>query len=403
MMHESADVVVIGGGIQGLSNAYFLAEKGLDVVLVEKGDLADGTTSRSDGDNFTSDSAPGYMTAFSKAAVDLIRDVSTRRLDRDVEWMERGCVLLADTEAEMETARETFASKTADGIPVRLMDAKDVHEDEPNTAPDVPGGVEFPTGGSVNPMLLAYAMGEAIAKMNGRIRRFTSVDGFEFDARGALSKVKTDKGTIAAPRAVLAAGVWSTAIAKLAGLDIPVTPMKGDLLVMEPDIRITRRKTMELGYNLVRNEGDAAGRRIDPFMQKHGIGFLIEPTNRNNALLGFSKYPASTTESNNLVTRAIAKRAMRFFPVIKDCGIIRTYSGLRPWTPDHEPIVSETPIPGLFLSTGHCGNGITYGPLSGKLMSQLICGEKTDFDLTPLSLERFSAAAATDGKGDEQP
>lgn len=390
MIHESADVVVIGGGIQGLSNAYFLAEKGLDVVLVEKGDLADGTTSRSDGDNFTSDAAPGYMTAFSKAAVDLIRDMSTRRLDRDVEWMERGCVLLADSEAEMETARGIFANKTADGIPVRLMDAKDVRDDEPNTAPDVPGGVEFPTGGSVNPMLLAYAIGEAVVNMGGRIRRFTSVTGFDFGAGGALAKVRTDKGVIGASRAVLAAGVWSTGIAKLAGLDIPVTPMKGDLLVMEPDVRITRRKTMELNYNLVRNEGDASGRKIDPFMQKYGVGFLIEPTNRNNALVGFSKYPAATADSSNLVTRAIAKRAIRFFPSIGDCGIIRTYSGLRPWTPDHEPIVSETPIPGLYLSTGHCGNGITYGPLSGKLMSQLMLGEKTDFDLTPLSLKRFA-------------
>lgn len=399
-MTESADVVVIGGGIQGLSNAYFLAQKGFDVVLVERGDLADGTTSRSDGDNFTSDSAPGYMTAFSKAAVDLIRDISTNRLGRDVEWMERGCVLLADTDAEMETARATYESKKAEGIPVRLMDAKDVHDDEPNTAPDVPGGVEFPTGGSVNPMLLAYAMGEAIAGFGGRIKRFTSVTGFEFDAKGVVSKVKTDTGAIATPRAVLAAGVWSTAIARLAGLDIPVTPMKGDLLVMEPDVRITRRKTMELGYNLVRNEGDAGGRKIDPFMQRHGIGFLIEPTNRNNALLGFSKYPAATTDSNNLVTRAIAKRAIRFFPIIKNYSIIRTYAGLRPWTPDHEPIVSDTPVPGLYLSTGHCGNGITYGPLSGKLMSQLLSGEQTDFDLTPLSLRRFTAGDQSPSKGD---
>lgn len=388
-MINSADAVVVGGGMQGLSNAYFLAQKGFQVALLERGDLASGTTSRSDGDNFTCDSSPGYMTAFSKAAVDLIREIATRRLDRDVEWMERGCVLLPDSEAEMEAAREMYHSKKADGIPVRLMDAKEVHDDEPNTAPDIPGGLEFPEGGSVNPMHLAYAMGEAIERAGGKIYRHAPATGFEFDASGALARVKTAGGGIATPRVVIAAGVWSREVAGLAGLDIPVTPMKGDLLVLEPDVRITRRKTMELGYNLVRNDGDAADRKVDAFMRDHGVGFLIEPTMRNNALVGFSKYPGDDTDSNNLVTRAIAKRAMRFFPVIRDCSIIRTYSGLRPWTPDHEPIVSDTPVRGVYLSTGHCGNGITYGPLSGKLMSQLICGEKTDFDMAPLSLGRF--------------
>lgn len=389
-MINSADVVVIGGGMQGLSNAYFLAQKGLQVVLLERGDLASGTTSRSDGDNFTCDSSPGYMTAFSKAAVDLIRDVSTRRLGCDVEWMERGCVLLPDSEAEMEAARQMYLSKKADGIPVRLMDAKEVHDDEPNTAADIPGGLEFPEGGSVNPMFLAYAMGEAIEKLGGKLYRHTPVTGIDLDAAGAVATVRTANGNSAAAKVVIAAGVWSREVARMAGLDIPVTPMKGDLLVLEPDRRITRRKTMELGYNLVRNEGDAQSRKVDTFMRDHGVGFLIEPTMRNNALVGFSKYPGDDTDSNNLVTRAIAKRAMRFFPVIRDCSIIRTYSGLRPWTPDHEPIVSDTPIPGLYLSTGHCGNGITYGPLSGKLMSQLICGEKTDFDMAPLSLARFA-------------
>ena len=389
-MNSSADAVVIGGGMQGLSCAYYLSLKGRKVILVEQGDLANGTTSRSDGDNFTSDSAPGYMTAFSKAAVDLIRELSTKTLGRDVEWMERGCILLADSEAEMEAARETFKSKTADGIPCRLMDAKEVHDDEPNTATDIPGGIEFLEGGSVNPMLLSYAIGEAIQNMGGQLLRFTKVTGIEKDENGAVVKVKTDKGDIVTKTVVIAAGVWSAKIAKYAGLDIPVTAMKGDILVVEPDVAITRRKTIELGYNMVRNEEAGTGqRKIDPFMQAHGIGFLIEPTNRNNALIGFSKYPCNHTRSSNLVTRAMANRAIRFFPMIQNISIIRTYAGLRPWTPDHEPIVSKTPVTGLYLSTGHCGNGITYAPLSGKLISQLICGEKTDFDMSPLSLERF--------------
>ncbi|MEI3064809.1 MAG: FAD-binding oxidoreductase [Oscillospiraceae bacterium] len=175
----------------------------------------------------------------------------------------------------------------------------------------------------------------------------------------------------------------------MANLYVPITPMKGDLLVVEPGAYITRRKTEELGYALVRNESDTQ-RAVTPFMKAHGIGFLIEPTGSHNALIGFSKYPCDTTTSNNLVMRAIAKRAMRFFPCIANVNIIHAYAGLRPWTPDHEAIVSDTPIPGFYVCAGHAGNGITNGPISAKLLGQIMFHEKTDFDMSRLSLSRFT-------------
>ena len=386
---KTADVVVIGGGIQGLSNAYFLSKRGLRVVLVEKNDLANGTTSRSDGDNFICDAAPGFTTQFTTAAVKLMSQF-VKELDYDVDWMEKGMVMLAETEEEMEVARQIYEEKRAVGVKVRLMDKKDVHDDEPNTAADIAGGLEFMEGGSLSPMLLAYAMGEHIKAMGGELLRYTTVTGFGFDANGAVNRVQTDRGDILTPRVVLAAGIWSTQIAALAGLKIPVTNMKGDLMVVEPGVRITRRKTMEIGYALVRNENDTVERTITPFMKKYGVGLLIEPTGSHNALVGFSKYPADTVVSSNEVTRAIAKRAIRYFPIMRDINVIRCYAGLRPWTPDHEAIVSDTPIPGFYLCTGHCGNGITNGPLSAKCLGQLMFGEPTDFDMSKLSLARFA-------------
>jgi len=71
-------------------------------------------------------------------------------------------------------------------------------------------------------------------------------------------------------------------------------------------------------------------------------------------------------------------------------NIIRAYVGLRPWIPDHEAIVSPTEIPNLYVNAGHTGDGIKLGPISGKMISQLLCGESIDFDLAPLSLDRFS-------------
>ncbi|NLF28504.1 MAG: FAD-binding oxidoreductase [Clostridiales bacterium] len=386
---RTADVVVIGGGIQGLSNAYELCRRGLKVALVEQADFANGTTSRSDGDNFICDAAPGFTTGFASAAVKLMAEF-VKELGYDVDWMEKGMVMLAETEEELSVAKQIYAEKIAAGVGVRLMDSKDVHEDEPNTAPDVAGALEFTAGGSLSPMLLAFGMAERIKAMGGELLRFTKVTGFGFDEKGAVNRVVTDRGDILTERVVLAAGIWSTGIAVLARLSIPVTTMKGDLLVVEPGQRITRRKTMEIGYALVRNENDTVERTVTPFMRQHGVGLLIEPTGSHNALVGFSKYPADSAVSSNLVTRAIAKRAIRFFPIMCGMNVIRCYAGLRPWTPDHEAIVSKTRIPGFYLCTGHCGNGITNGPLSAKCLAQLMFDEPADFDMAKLSVERFS-------------
>ncbi len=328
-MSKSADAVIVGGGIQGLCCAYYLAEKGMKVIVMEKGDLANGTTSRSDGDCFVSDTNPGYMTHFAAAAIQEVAALAGR-LDYDIDWIERGCVLLAETEEEFEIAKEQYRAKIADGIEVRLMDKKDVHEDEPNTAPDIAGGLEFKRGSSLNPMLFAYGIGEAIKKRGGELLRFAPVTGFEKDDTGRISKVLSPGLEITTKNVILAAGIWSAPIGAMAGVELPITTMKGDLLIVEPDVYITRRKTMEIGYNLVRNESGGNVRQISQFMKDHGIGFLIEPTKAQNAIIGFSKYPGDTTVSNNLVTRAMAKRAVRFFPILKNMNIIRSYAGLRP-------------------------------------------------------------------------
>ena len=391
MMNRTADVVIIGGGIQGLSTAYFLLKRGRSVTVIERGDLAQGTTSRSDGDIFVCDSTPGYFTQLQKAALREIVAL-TEEID-DFDWMSKGCVILAENDAQMEIARRQYQEKLADGVRVRLMDQYEVHQDEPNTAPDIPGGLEFPDGGSLNPMLMAYALGRAILRMGGTILRFTTVTGIETNAQGVVERIMTDQGAVACSCAGIAAGVWSRGIGQMAGLDIPITPMKGDLLVLEPNVYITRRKTMDIGYSLLRHK-KAGGADEVSFEQTHGIGFLVEPTNEKNALIGFSKYPVGSTASDLRVMQAIARRAIRFFPVIRDMNVIRAYAGVRPWTPDHEAIVSATCVPGLYVNAGHAGDGIKLGPISGKMMSQLLCGEATDFDLTPLRLDRFQEVKA---------
>lgn len=386
-MSKSVDAVVIGGGIVGLSNAYWLARTGMSVILVEKGDLVAGTSARCDGNNYICDTAPGEVTHTMKLAVKELENLVKNELDEDVDWIENGMFILAEDEEQYEQAKKQCEEKLADGVNCRLVDSRELHEAEPNLAFDIYGGIEYTDGGSLSPMLLGFALGKKIEKLGGELLRFTEVTGIELNQDGSVGKVLTDKGDIATKYVVDAAGAWSPLIGKMVGVEIPVTMMKGDILVAESDVRVSNRYVCEIGYNFLRN--DMALSADDAVRQKYGIGFLTEPTGANNALIGFSKYPGTDTSTNFEVTRAIAKRAIRFYPMIADVNIVRTYAGLRPWSPDHEPIISKTKVPGFYVCSGHCGSGIAYGPLSGKLIMQMITGEKTDIDMNRYNLYRF--------------
>ena len=386
-MSKSADAVVIGGGIVGLSNAYWLAKRGLKVVLVESGDLVAGTSARCDGNNYICDTAPGEITQTMKLAVSEVEHLVKEELDVDVDWIENGMFTLAEDEEQYEQAKKQCAEKQADGVKCRMVDRKELHEAEPNLAPDIYGAIEFTEGGSLSPILFGFALGDKVESLGGEIWKFTKVTGIEKNPDGSVGKVLTDKGDIVTKYIIDAAGVWSPAIGKMAGVDIPVTMMKGDILVAESDVKVSNRYVCEIGYNFLRNDMKLDG--DDAIRQKYGIGFLTEPTGANNALIGFSKYPGTDTKTNFEVTRAMAKRAIRFYPMIANVNIIRTYAGLRPWSPDHEPIISKTKVPGFYVCSGHCGSGIAYGPLSGKLITQMILGEKTDVKMDRFDLYRF--------------
>jgi len=322
-----------------------------------------------------------------KLAVGEVENLVHHELDDNVDWLANGMFTLAETREQFEKAKKTCDEKLADGIQCRLVDRAELHDAEPNLAPDIYGAIEFTEGGSLSPMLFGFALGRKVQKLGGEIWRFTKVTGLEQNADGSIGRVLTDKGDVTAKYVIDAAGVWSNTIGRMVGIEIPVTMMKGDLLVTESDVKICNRYVCEIGYNFLRNDQKLDDE--DAVRQKYGVGFLMEPTGANNALIGFSKYPGSDTKTNFAATRAIAKRAIRFYPMIADVNIIRTYAGLRPWTPDHEPIISATRIPGFYVCSGHCGSGIAYGPLSGKLITQMILGEATDVDMKRYSLSRF--------------
>jgi sarcosine oxidase subunit beta len=239
-------------------------------------------------------------------------------------------------------------------------------------------------------MALVYGLVEASRSTGAMIHPFTEVTRILQDSTGAVCGVKTTRGIMSANQVVLAAGVWTPALATTVDVTVPIKPRKGHILVAEQSPRPARRKVQEFGY-LLAKFGSTDGRRVEAEMDRYGIAMVFEPTEHGNFLIGSSReFVGFNRRCNHHVLELMARRALRFFPTIRNIHIIRSYAGLRPHTPDHLPIVSAVPaVPGLYIAAGHEGDGIGLAPITGKLISEMIVGEPTSIATEPLKLHRF--------------
>ena len=385
----SADVVVIGGGVVGTAVTYFLACNHVDVLLVDKGAIAGGTSGRCEGNVLLIDKMPGFDCHLTKLSQNLFPEIS-EELDYPIEWTQKGSLLLIENEAEMEVAIDFCQKLAGEGLPVRILDRHEVHDDAPLLADDVIGGMECASDGLLNPMALAQGLTHGAKKAGARIQSFSSVVDIGLDPNGRIEKVVTETGEILTRQVVNAAGIWAPEIGKQVGLEIPITPRQGQLLVAERTFPVAGRKVMEFGYMMAKFESSSYKRDVTPEMEAYGIALVFEPTQAGNFLIGSSRrFVGMDTACHIDVLRAIAKRAIRFFPVIKQIKFIRSYAGLRPYTPDHFPIISGTDIPGFYVAAGHEGDGIGLSLITGKLIAQMICREPLAISVDPLKLSRF--------------
>ena len=394
----TADVVVIGGGIIGSSCAYFLAREGLDVVQVEEAaELAAGASGACDGFIILQDKAPGPELDLGLLSAQLYAELS-RRLDLDFEYNPKGGLQLAENDLEMALLRQRVAGQVQGGLEVRLIGRDEVLTMEPALAPDVRGASFCPLEAEVNPILTTLAFVHGARKMGARQLLGASVTAIRV-AHGCLEGVIAGGGEITAPRVVVAGGAWSPMIGVMAGIKIPVLPRRGQVLVTEPVGPMVGRILCESGYLSTKLETGTepeTGTNSGAFdfnareRSELGISFILEQTRAGNLLIGssrdFAGYDRRTTHRTMM---ALARRAARFVPGLKNIRLIRSYAGLRPYSPDHRPIIGRTErLRGFFLATGHEGDGITLAPATGHLLAQLIAGRNPEISLDDYSPDR---------------
>ncbi|MFZ7944780.1 NAD(P)/FAD-dependent oxidoreductase [Neobacillus sp. 19] len=385
-MRHHCDVLVIGGGIIGCAIAYYTSKSGREVTVIEKGEFVSGTSSRCDGNILAIDKDPGFDSQMSLVSQKLVDELS-RELKQPFDYRAPGSILVCETEEEMEAAQKWVDRQKEAGLPFRMLDRQDIRQDSKYFADDLLGGLECATDSTVNPYLLAFNLLEGAKKMGAKAHKQTEVTGMRTEPDGTFT-VETAKGIFTANHVINAAGVWAPYIGEMLDLSVPIKPRKGHIIVASRQEFVGPRKVMEFGYLISKFGGR---RQVDHITEKYGVALVFEPTESQNFLIGSSReFAGFNTKVNNEIIKCIANRAIRFYPKMADMMVIRSYAGLRPWTEDHLPIVSEVEgIPNYYIAAGHEGDGISLAAVTGKVIEEMLNKKDTCIPIEPLRFSRF--------------
>ncbi|MGW2642302.1 NAD(P)/FAD-dependent oxidoreductase [Streptomyces sp. NPDC001348] len=374
----TCDVVVVGAGMTGAACALYAARAGLDVVLVDRGPVAGGTTGAGEGNLLVSDKEPGPELELALLSARLWSELS-REDGAGFEYEAKGGVVVAATPGDL-TALASFAdAQRATGVTAVPVGADELPDLEPQLAPGLAGAVHYPEDAQVMPALAAARL---IRASGARLRTGWTVTGVLRTARGAVLGVRTDRGDVHAPAVVNAAGSWGGDLARLAGVHLPVLPRRGFVLVTEPLPRLVRHKVYAADY-VADVASDSAALQTSP---------VVEGTAAGPVLIGASRERVGFDRSFSLpVVRALAAGATRLFPFLERVRAMRSYLGFRPYLPDHLPAIGPDPrVPGLLHACGHEGAGIGLATGTGHLIAQVLTGTPPELPLAPFRPERFA-------------
>ncbi|MEU7987275.1 FAD-binding oxidoreductase [Streptosporangium canum] len=373
------DVVVIGAGVVGAACAYYAARAGLDVVVVDRGPVAGGTTGAGEGNVLVSDKEPGPELDLALLSNGLWRELA--ELD-GFEFEPKGGLVVAET-GEVLEALTGLAGKQ--GVEHTVVPSGGLDDYEPHLAQGFAGGVFYPQDAQVQPMLAAARLIRRGADRFGRgtlmLRTGVTVTGFLRDG-DRIGGVTTDHGDILAGAVVNAAGTWGGEVAAMAGVHVPVLPRRGFILVTEPfDEPLIRHKVYTAAY-VTNVASDSEGLETSA---------VVEGTPSGPVLIGASRERVGFDRTVSVpVLERLARQAVELFPALADRRAIRAYCGFRPYCPDHLPVIGEDPrAPGLHHACGHEGAGIGLAPATGHLIAQTLAGHRPDLDLTPFRPDRF--------------
>jgi glycine/D-amino acid oxidase-like deaminating enzyme len=363
----TCDVVVIGAGAVGCSAAFQMAEAGLKVTLVDRSFPGGGTSRATQAGIGVYAKKPHVNLLINMKGAELYPQL-VARLGRDVELSFTGVLNVAMTDEAMEEMRGFIVKqRETPGYRADILTGDEARAMEPALSREVVGAAFCPLDGSVNPLLYVQALARGVLRQGGTILAWTEVQGIRSVGEHTWS-VATSNGNLEAAWVVNCAGSYARHIGSLIGLEIPIDPNRGHVLVTEAIPPLIR----------IRISGPT----------------LIRQTARGNLLLGQSEEMVGHDQDMSLpALTAQAVVARRILPSLDRVKVLRSFIGFRPWPPDGLPILGEVPgAPGFLVAVGH--SGVTWSPAAGRLLTELVTSIPPSLPMKPYSLARFSKAAA---------
>ena len=375
-MTETAEVAIIGGGIVGASVAYHLAEAGCTNVLIIEKETHPGSGS-------TAKSAGGVRAQFATPINIQMSLYSIDLFSRFEEitgqtsgYKNHGYLFVATNQRHLDALKSNREQQEKHGLTnVELVTREDILKIVPQlSADDVLGGTYCRTDGFVDPYSVMTGFLKRAKSRGVRLWLETEVTGIELE-RGKVSALVTSRGRVAARAVVNAAGPWAAIVGRMAGVEIPVEPLRRQIVKTEAFDKLPQRLPMVIDMS-------------------NGFHFRREG---ESVLMAWSDpdetYGFRTDFDYDFIEKVLPK-ACRRVPVFADAEVNprRCWAGMYEVTPDHHPIIGPAPgVENLFLVNGFSGHGVMHSPASGRIASELILqGESRFLDASPLGIERFA-------------
>jgi glycine/D-amino acid oxidase-like deaminating enzyme len=421
-MPRDADVVVVGAGIIGCASAYYLARRGVRVVVVERGAVPGEQSRKNWGFVRQQGRDPSEMPLVMEANR-MWRGLE-RELGADLEWVAGGNLALAADEARMARFEAWLPVAREFGLETRLLRTRDLTAVVPGLAGAWAGGMHTPGDGHADPEKATDAFARAARAHGATLHVGCAVQSVTTRA-GAISGVITERGEVRAPWVVCAAGAWSSRLVRTLDVPLPQRWVRGTVARTTPAPAVSACAVWGPGVAFrQRRDGAftiAAGGALDHDVTLDSLRqlrFFLPNFWKNKALFRFhvgrpllaslaAALPGSAARRQPLVwdrdleprpnavkvQRSLAE-LQRVLPALPPLGIARSWAGYIDAAPDLVPVLGEVAQrKGLLLATGFSGHGFAMGPIAGRLVSEMILDGKPSLDLTAFRVSRFEEGA----------
>jgi sarcosine oxidase subunit beta len=368
---ESADVVIVGGGISGCALAYQLAKRQVDVVLLEKETLGSQSTGKCAG---------GVRQQFSNEDNVRVMRLSVKLLEsfeqetgHPADFRQIGYLFVFTQPQQVEDFRHNMEMWHRVGLTeARWVDAAEAAKMVPVlNVDDVLGCTFCPTDGIASPNDVTVGYATAARRLGARLKEGVEVTGIDI-ASGRVQGVRTSGGDIATRLVINCAGPWAASIGRMVGLEIPVLPYRRHIAVTGSFPAIPRSTPMTVDFH------------TSLYFHPEGDGVLMGMSDRTEP-------PTYVTDVNWDFLEKVFEQAARRAPALASAGVKTAWAGLYESTPDHQAILGPiAEVEGFWCATGFSGHGFMQAPAASLLLTQLLLDKKSEIDISSFAFERFA-------------